>query len=235
MPANRFFYEGVLPGKGSTIQLTESEHHHMQVMRVSPGEEVEIVNGLGALALAQVLDVKKKGTDLVLMEVQQTAQPVQQLVLIIPFMRAGKLEWIIEKGTEIGADAFYIYAATYSEKGQLSSNQLERLHNLCCSALKQSGRLFLPSIEVFPSLERALLGEFAYYFGDTRGAGITLLDVPYENRIALITGPERGFSPAELELLQKKARGVSLSANILRAETAPIVGLSMYPFRFNGT
>ncbi len=226
MPANRFFYPDQL-AIGSTIILKDSEHHHMRVMRIEVGEEVEIINGMGALGLAKVIAMLKDSTQLSLKEVQQALPLTQQIILVIPLMRPNKLEWIVEKGTELGANAFHFYAADFSEKMQLSTNQLERLHNLCLSALKQSGSLFIPSLELLPSLQRALIEDGTYYFGDTRETSKSILDVECGKRTALITGPERGFSPAENELLGKKAQGVTLSKNILRAETAPIVGLSV--------
>jgi len=226
MPANRFFYPDLL-AIGATIVIQGSEHHHMRVMRIEVGEEVEIINGKGALGLAKVTAMQKESTQLSLKEVEQALPLKQQIVLVIPLMRPNKLEWIVEKGTELGAHAFHFYAADFSEKMQLSTNQLERLHNLCLSALKQSGSLFIPSLELLPSLQRALIEDGTYYFGDTRETSKSILDVQCGKRTALITGPERGFSPAENELLGKTAQGVTLSKNILRAETAPLVGLSV--------
>lgn len=226
MPANRFFYPDQLI-VGATITLKDSEHHHMRVMRIEVGEEVEIINGMGTLGLAKVTAMMKDSTQLSLKEVQQNPSSKQQIVLVIPLMRPNKLEWIVEKGTELGASAFHFYAADFSEKMQLSTNQLERLHNLCLSALKQSGSLFIPNLELLPSLQRALIEDGTYYFGDTRETSKSILDVQCGKRTVLITGPERGFSPAENELLGEKAQGLMLSKNILRAETAPIVGLSV--------
>ncbi len=226
MPANRFYYQGSL-SQGATIELRDAEHHHLRVMRVSVDEEVEIVNGKGALATAKITALQKESTHLLLLEVSQEAPLEQEIILIIPLMRPNKLEWIVEKATELGATALHFYAAEFSEKMQLSEHQLERLQNLCLSALKQSGRLYLPHIELVPSLERAMVEEGTYLFGDTTPWQASILDVKVERRTALITGPERGFSPKERTFLAQKAQSVSLSAHILRAETAPIAGLAI--------
>jgi 16S rRNA (uracil1498-N3)-methyltransferase len=232
MPANRFFCSGPLI-EGATISITGAEHHHIRVMRSEVGEEVEIVNGAGSEAIAKIATIGKEATQLILTEVTQEGALTKRIILIIPLMRLNKLEWIVEKGTELGADAFYLYAADFSEKEELSANQSERLHNLCLSALKQSGRLFLPSIELLPSLERGLVEDWTYYFGDTSSSGMNILDAPCGQRTALITGPERGFSPKEQGLLEKMAQAVSLSPNILRAETAPIAGLSVLKLKLD--
>jgi 16S rRNA (uracil1498-N3)-methyltransferase len=226
MPANRFYYPGPL-NQGATIELRDTEHHHLRVMRASVDEEVEIVNGKGALATAKITALQKESTQLLLLKVSQEAPLEQEIILIIPLMRPNKLEWIVEKATELGATALHFYAAEFSEKMQLSEHQLERLQNLCLSALKQSGRLFLPHIELVPSLERAMVEEGTYLFGDTTPKQGSILDVQVERRTALITGPERGFSPKERAFLIEKAQPVSLSAHILRAETAPVAGLAV--------
>lgn len=226
MPANRFYYPGPLH-QGATIELKEGEHHHLRVMRASVDDEVEVVNGKGALATARITALQKESSHLSLLEVTQEAPLKQEIILIIPLMRPNKLEWIVEKAGELGATAIHFYAAEFSEKMQLSEHQLDRLQNLCLSALKQSGRLYLPHIELVPSLERAMVEEGAYLFGDTTPGQSSILDVQPAGRTALITGPERGFSPKERAFLTSKAQPVSLSAHILRAETAPIAGLAV--------
>jgi len=226
MPANRFYYPGPLH-QGATIELKDAEHHHLRVMRASVDEEVEIVNGKGALATARITALQKESSHLSLLEVSQETPLEHAIVLIIPLMRPNKLEWIVEKATELGATALHFYTAEFSEKMQLSNHQLERLQNLCLSALKQSGRLYLPHIELVPSLERAMVEEGTYLFGDTMPEQSSILDVQLTKRTALITGPERGFSPKERTFLAKQAQPVSLSAHVLRAETAPIAGLAV--------
>jgi 16S rRNA (uracil1498-N3)-methyltransferase len=226
MPANRFYYNGPLLPE-ATLSLSESEHHHLRVMRLEVGEEIEIINGMGAIGTAQIEAVKKNSSEVRVQKVIQEAPLPSRITLLIPLMRPNKLEWIVEKGTELGANALHFYGADYSEKDDLSANQLERLHNLSLAALKQSGRLFLPSIEVVPSLKRALIEEGTYYFGDTGGSCPSLLNIKRGKHTSLVTGPERGFSAAELTTLRAAAQGVSLSTHILRAETAPIAAISV--------
>jgi len=143
-------------------------------------------------------------------------------------MRASKLEWVVEKGTELGANAFLFYTAVHSEKDELSSNQLERLRYLAISALKQSGRLYLPSFEIVPDLSALFVKEARFLFGDPRAKDrFEFASLKGTPEIVFVTGPEQGFSAEELAVLDKYAKGVRLSANVLRAETAPIAAASM--------
>ncbi|HEX2583101.1 MAG TPA: RsmE family RNA methyltransferase [Chlamydiales bacterium] len=224
MPADRFYFDGPLI-QGASLQLEDPEHHHLsRVMRIAVGEEVDLINGKGAHAKAKVSSIDKRSTTVRLTYVQTASIPQQQIILAVPLMRPNKLELIVEKGTELGADGFWFYPAHFSEKTELSINQLERLRYLAISAMKQSGRLFLPSFELLASLD-AMNGFLL--FGDTRSDAPSILHLEIQAKTIFITGPERGFSPEEVEQLGKKGKGVKLNTNILRAETAPLAAMSV--------
>jgi len=223
MPVDRFYCPHPF-NEGALVNLEESEHHHARVMRIAVGEEVELVNGQGSLAQAKVATLDKRATTLEILKVETVSRPSREIILAIPMMRPNKLELIVEKGTELGADAFWLYTADHSEKSDLSNNQSERLRNLTISALKQSGRLFLPSLEILPSLDKI---EGFLLFGDTRPEAPNLLEVNGPSRIIFITGPEKGFSEREVVQLEKKGKGVRLNPYILRAETAPLAAVSV--------
>jgi len=224
MPFDRFYCAGELKGK---VLLHGQELHHLQhVMRIVVGEEVELVNGNGTLAHARVSAFKKEAVELEVTHTSHEPRPARTVSLAVPLMRPAKLELVLEKGTELGADAFVLYPADGSEKSDLSANALERLRYVTVSALKQSGRLYLPSIAVVRELDEVVAREGTLWFGDTRPEAPWLQPQP-EKQVTLITGPEKGFSEREVALLEKKAQGVRLSPNILRAETAPMAGLAI--------
>ncbi len=231
MPANRFYFNGPL-NQTKTIQIQGAEHHHLsRVMRVAMGEEVEVMDGRGALALAQVMQIQKESTTLQILQLAISEPLATKMISVIPFMRPNKLEWTLEKAIELGADGFKFYRADYSEKEQITTTQLERLHNLSIAAMKQSGRLFFPSMEILPSLKQALSTDSALIFGDTRPAAQNILTIPLANTFCCVTGPERGFSEEELQQLHLVGTGVTLGPYILRAETAPLVALSVLSLR----
>jgi len=223
MPAERFFVDADLI---DSVSVEGTEFHHLvHVMRVRLGDEVELVNGRGALANAKVASFSKHSANLQILSVDQTPLSLPKVILAIPLMRPSKLELIIEKGTELGADAFYLYPADHSEKDDLSENQLERLHHIAISAMKQCGRLDLPQIQLFKRLQDLFTLPGTFLFGDTR---TDAKKISYSAPPAVfITGPERGFSEKELKILNEKALGVRLHKNILRAETAPLAACIM--------
>jgi 16S rRNA (uracil1498-N3)-methyltransferase len=209
--------------EAAIADLSGPEFHHLaHVMRIKTGETVELVNGRGLIATAQLKSEEKNSARLAILQVNSVAPPTPSLSLAVPFMRMEKLEWVAEKATELGADAIYFFEAACSEKKSISEHQFERLRQIAVSAMKQCGRLYLPRLAAATFFE--LLKHKKILFGD--------LD-PSAPKIAcggdalFLSGPEKGFSPDELRLLRQKGRGVKLSINVLRAETAPIAALSI--------
>lgn len=232
MPAERFFVDDEL-NVGTRVFVEDAELHHLaHVMRVDEGEEVELVNGRGALAKGKVIAVEKRRAELEILDCEKHPVGKARLILGVPLMRPAKLEWVIEKGTELGADAFWIYPAEGSEKEGLSENQRERLKTIEISAMKQSGRLDLPEIWVLDRFEDLFSKPATILFGDTGPEAPYLWAEParLERPLIFITGPEKGFSQKELKLLNLKGKGVRINKNILRAETAPIAVLPLLLF-----
>lgn len=194
-------------------------------MRKIEGDEIGLINGKGRLALGKVCEMEKKKAGVTILEVKNETLPKRRFFLAVPFMRASKLEWILEKGTELGAFGFFLYRAEHSEKNEISAHAIERLRTITVSAIKQSGNLFLPFMEIGPDLSSLLKHKARLFFGDM---GASLGFESFEEDTALfISGPEKGFAPQELALLKEKAEGVSLSPHTLRAETAPIAAASL--------
>jgi len=222
---NRFYINDSFD-EAPTIDGSEF-HHLVHVMRAQIGDEIELVNGHGVIAYARIESIKKKSASLRILRRENKPKPSPSLISAIAILRMEKLDWAIEKATELGVDAITLFPAEHSEKKQLSENQVERLRNISIAAMKQCGRLYLPAIAILSSLERVLELDAMALFGDTDPKAPMLEAIPDSSPILFITGPEKGFSTNEDELLKQRAKGVRLHMNILRAETAPIVALSL--------
>lgn len=225
--SERFYLNGNWK-EGDTARLEGTEHHHMiHVVKIRVGEEVELLNGRGLRGVCVLKTSDKRSALLEVQAVKQEPLPPPRFILALPLMRPSKLEWVIEKGTEIGADAFWLYPADHSEKEALSEHQLERLGHIAISAMKQCGRADLPPIRLLPGLKELLQeAPLPRLFGDVELSGKKLSELRPQTAL-FITGPERGFSQDETALLKLKGQGVHLPTHTLRAETAPIVALSM--------
>jgi 16S rRNA (uracil1498-N3)-methyltransferase len=226
MPADRFFVAA--PLKNALILDGEEFHHLAKVMRVRIGETIEIVNGGGELAEAELVSLDKKSCELKILSHKKGPPPEQSLILALALTRPASLEWTLEKATELGATEVWLFPGERSEKKDLSKSQIHRLDMILINALKQCGRLYLPKIVLMPPLAQWQNPSGSLYFGDflTKAP----LKGPFTETVMFFIGTEKGFSPAETLLLREKfkARPISLHENILRAETAAITVLSQF-------
>lgn len=226
MPHYRFFVEKPLT-LHEKVLIEESEYHHMtKVMRLKQGDEIELINGKGFLATAEIELLSKNSAECLIKDILFQEKPLKRFIIAQSILKAASLELIVEKNTELGVEALWIFPATYSEKDSLSKNQLERLYKHTLSAVKQCGRLYLPEIRCFDSLSEILsLCSYDFLYGDVDPLAPTLLTTIKEskNTPVFFIGPEQGFHEKEVSLLKKNhVKGVSLHSNILRAETASI-------------
>ncbi len=231
MPHDRFFIDAPFR-KEETVSIEDAEWHHLvNVTRAKSGQSVDLVNGRGQLAHARLYQLNKKSADLLIEEVVESPrETTAPIILALALPRMNHLEWIVEKGTELNASAFWLFPGMLSEKSDLSPTQQQRLKHLSIAAMKQCGRLDLPKIEQKPPLLQwqPLPGTLVY--GDVSPDAPYLWKLPRAAApVILFIGPEKGFSPKEEAYLKNSlgAKGVRLHPNILRAETAPLVGLSL--------
>lgn len=226
MPHNRFYLDAPLH---DTVTLSGDEFHHLSVMRTKAGDEIELINGKGQLARARVTSLKKRDADLEVLEVK-IEKPKPPLILAQGLPRMNHLEWIIEKGTELGATSFWIFPGLLSEKKELSPSQATRLQSLSIAAMKQCGRLDLPTIEIKPALAQWKPVQGTLLFGslDEDAPYLWKLPKPLASPVILFIGPESGFDAREEATLKSlDAKGVRLNSNTLRTETASISALSL--------
>lgn len=233
MPHNRYYIDADLLENASISLSGEECHHLVRVLRARKGDQVELINGRNQLASATIIEVAKHCAELAIDRVFQETSPKPQLILAMGIPRMNHLEWIIEKGTELNATAFWLFPGLLSEKQNLSDSQHERLKQLAISAMKQCGRLDLPAIEFKPPLLQWSTLPGTLLFGDTSEDAPYLWNLPLPKPlpapVILFIGPEKGFDTKERAFLLNtlKAIGMRLSPNILRTETAPLAALSL--------
>ncbi|MFN0064742.1 MAG: RsmE family RNA methyltransferase [Chlamydiales bacterium] len=230
MPANRFFLDHpLLQENRAHLQGTEA-HHLTKVMRKSRGAIVELIDGHGKLATAEVLAVGRELVELKILSLTESEKP-ERRILCQAIPRLNRLETILEKGTELGMTELWLFPGELSEKTSLTKNQIERIHTLFVSALKQCGRLYLPLLELKPSLLEWKELPLQSFFGDIAPDAPPFPQKLRHEPILFCVGPEAGFTPKEEEKLRKLgAQGVALSHAILRTDTAPLVALSLIEF-----
>jgi 16S rRNA (uracil1498-N3)-methyltransferase len=183
------------------------------------------VNGKGSLAKGKITELSKRSAHIEIEEIEHR-EPGKKIILAQGLCRQNSLEYIIEKGTELGASEFWLFPAQYSEKKLFSDHQKQRLKNLTISALKQCGRLYLPMVYEKPPLQKLKDVPGQLFFGDVR-QNAPLLSTTTSQEITFFVGPEKGFTDQEVQFLENtlKAQGVKLHENILRVDTAALASI----------
>jgi 16S rRNA (uracil1498-N3)-methyltransferase len=231
MPHNRYYLDTPFQEDQTVVVADEEFHHLTRVLRAKIGERVELVNGRWQLAQAKLVEMTKHEATLVLTQVTTAVRQKPPVILALGLTRMNHLEWTIEKGTELNAAAFWLFPGLLSEKKELKPTQTTRLNHLAIAAMKQCGRLDLPTIETKPPLLQWKPLQGTLLFGDPQGPYPWELELrsPLPEPIVIFIGPEGGFDHRETEYFHKSlsAIGLRLSPNILRAETASLTALSL--------
>lgn len=232
MPVDRFYCAQNLR-KDDSIALADQEYHHLaHVTRAKVGDRIEVVNGQGQLAAAEIESLSKKSGSLRILSVEEFPKPREKIILVQAIPRMNRLDFIIEKGTELGMSELWLFPGEKGERVKLTEQQVERLLLVAISAMKQCGRLYLPPIIVCPPLLKWKTIPIGSFYGDLKPDAPSFLaalsKVGLESAIHCFIGPESGFSEQEIAcLMSGGAMGVSLHHNILRTDTAALAALAV--------
>ncbi|TGK35493.1 16S rRNA (uracil(1498)-N(3))-methyltransferase [Leptospira gomenensis] len=224
-----FFRRGWKPEE--ELRLNKEEVAHLRALRIfSETKNLRILDGNGADCFYEV----KAGSDRGILrktEIHPKERFVAGIATAIP--KGNRLEWLLQKGTELGLTHFYFLNFEQSDRRDFN---LERSLKITEEAAAQSKRIFLPSVRGPLSLREFLEDpgtrnedRVSLYRLDPRGES-NLKPEFFRNTIWLI-GPEGGFRKAELELLDEKdVPGVQAGNSILKIETAGLFAASLFRF-----
>ncbi len=219
------------------LVLTGENAQHAKVLRLKCGEEVLVCDGQGVEAVCTVSDMSPGQVSLVVKNrLESASEAAVKVSVYMAFSKGDKLEHVIQKATELGAYEIVAFpsARCVSRPDEKSlKNKLERWQKIAASAAEQSGRGAIPKVLAVGSFDaaisRAVQAEMPILFYENEQA-TTLrmaLDSKQFTTAALLTGPEGGLEPAEVEKASQAGLLVcTLGKRILRCETAPLCALS---------
>ncbi|MGO1120257.1 16S rRNA (uracil(1498)-N(3))-methyltransferase [Rhodovibrionaceae bacterium A322] len=230
--ATRLFVEAPL-GQGGTVALSADHTHFLRsVLRLKPGARLALFNGREGEWLAEVEELAKGKGTVQLLEALRPQDPPEDLWLAFAPVKRGRMEFIVEKATELGCSRLLPVTTQYTSVSRVND---KRLVAIAREAAEQCRRLSVPEIAP-PSDLKALLESWpedrVLLMGDESGQGqaaLSLLQADPAGRWGLLIGPEGGFSPQERELLEGYpfVRKADLGPRILRADTAVVAGLTL--------
>ena len=215
-------------------------HHLAKVLRLKPNDPVELFDGCGFMANGTIGEIGKAYIYFNVGDILLVQNPYQKSYQsIIPYIKKENLVYSLQKLIELGVNSILIYKPDHLDqsltKKDLSKLNL-RLEEAIISACEQSGCNHFPSIDYFDGLKKCLQSRKVNSDFD----GLFVLDtianqfikdheVLSLNSISIITGPESGFSAAERDTMSVLGlQSLKIGHYVLRAETAPVVGLSKF-------
>ena len=190
-------------------------HHLVRVLRLRNGERVTVSNGVGQWRLTELRD-----TSLVPIGDVVTEPSGTQLTVAAAIPKGDRLEWMVQKLTELGVARLVLVECTRSVvrwDAARAARQLQRLQRVAREASMQSRRVWLPVIEG-PALFSAIVASGNVLLADPSGVDLGTLSVARDVTVAI--GPEGGFTDEELA---SASQVVSLGTLVLRVETAALV------------
>lgn len=219
-----------------TVALDEEESKHaVRVLRLKKGDRVELVDGNGTRATAEVSDDHPKHCFLHIVEKKKetTGRNFSLHLAIAPTKNTDRLEWFIEKATEIGIDRITLLDCEHSERTKINKERLERL---AVSAMKQSQQSWLPKIKDISAFEdflQALPPAQQKFIAHCEPGEKLHLKKSLQpgGDVLIFIGPEGDFSKTEIEMAVKAGCiPVTLGETRLRTETAALVAVTTVHF-----
>jgi 16S rRNA (uracil1498-N3)-methyltransferase len=225
-----FFYEP-FQDFSNILLSDETMHHAIQVMRMREGDFFYLVNGNGKRCLCEMTEVKKKSCLITLREMHEDEKANPTFCLAIAFTKnASRMEWLLEKVTEMGIHKIIPIITKRSERTHWKK---ERFQKIIVSAMLQSQQSHLPILDEPKTLSEFFNDEHQQIF--IAHCEAEKERDPFEQMLkanentAILIGPEGDFTEDEIHLcLQRGAKAVSLGNVRLRTETAGLYACATF-------
>lgn len=214
------------------ILITGSEARHIAtVLRMQPGTEVELFDGRGTAICGQIQQVSSREVIIRILSRNIELETGTPLNLVQAMLKGKKMDFLIQKATELGVHTFIPLISRYCEKRPHGDRQTERWQRIMLEACKQCRRPVPMQISQPVSLEQLPLAEdsnriMPWEDENSRSLSPSLLQDNLPT--LLLIGPEGGFHPDEVSLARDLGfHTVSLGPRILRAETAALAAVAI--------
>ncbi|KQS41248.1 16S rRNA (uracil(1498)-N(3))-methyltransferase [Pedobacter sp. Leaf194] len=212
----------------NTYTLNEEESKHcVRVLRLPVGSLVNLVDGKGGFYTAEITSDNPKKVSLTVLNVEEAYQKRNHYlhIAVAPTKNIDRIEWFLEKATELGIDEITPIISDRSERRIVKE---DRLNKVITAAVKQSIKAYHPKLNDAISYDSFLKIPFdgdkliAHCIDNVEKKYISDLVRPRERYLILI-GPEGDFTPDEVNLaLNKGFKALTLGENRLRTETAAL-------------
>lgn len=219
-------------GQGFSIFLNSAQNHYLiNVMRVKKHNNVLLFNGKDGLWLGEI-DIINNKSIVKLKEAIANQEYEQDLSLYFAPVKSAALDNIVRQATEMGVTSLH---PVYTEHTVVRKINIERIKLQLIEAAEQCERLTVPKI--FPPIsftELQSINNKYFILCDETGGGQNPHEILKDKKnVALIIGPEGGFSPKELSFAESFCTKMSLGKRILRVDTAIVAALAYVNYYYS--
>ena len=238
----RFFLPQANIQEGRGVVHGQELTHLMKVLRLRAGDCVTVFDNTGWEHEAVIETLTSERGELKIVESHATGRdPSIPITLAAGLTKGEKLDWVIEKATELGVTTVIPFLSSYTVP-KLDTAKIhkraERWRKIAVSAAKQCGRSRVPEVRSLCIFENFLSEpwpetlKLIFWENETEQSLRELFQkCPGANSVLLAVGPEGGFSKSEVELANARGfQSVHMGRRILRAETAALGALTIVQF-----
>ena len=236
----RLFCEAPLKDGAEIVLGKDQAHYLATVMRKSIGTKIALFNGKDGCFLAEIRELSRKSATIHCLKQQEAQWYSPDIWLIFAPVKKARLDFMAQKATELGASVIWPVRTEYTQVKLIKD---ERLQANAIEAAEQTERLDIPEIRPFADLQDVLsdwpddrvllfcderLSEQGDKTDHSHQAHRILNDLKAD-KIAILVGPEGGFSMVEKDQIDAvpSSVGLSLGPRILRADTAALAALGL--------
>lgn len=213
------------------VEATPDQAHYLsRVLRLGVGAPLVLFNGRDGEWAATATELSKSRGQFALTDRLRAQQASPDLWLAFAPVKKTQTDFIVQKATELGVSRLI---PILTERTQSDRVKTDRLQATAVEAAEQCERLDVPDV-VDPIRLEALIeawpAERNFYLCAEAGSAVPLAEAAKPGPCGFVTGPEGGFSVAELDFMQRSplVTAIGLGPRILRAETAALTALAVW-------
>ena len=227
---NIFFNNKLMKSTDEILFSEDEAKHIVKVLRKKIGDEIIVTNGKGLKWRGTISSINIKNLKAIKLDAKLIPKTIENIHIAISIIKSNsRMEWFIEKATELGVNEITPIICFNTERKSLN---LDRCQKIMISAVKQSKRFFIPKLNPVISLKEFLTSKNknndTYIAHCYKGEKKRLHEIQsINNKVTIMIGPEGDFSIDEINFsINKNAIPISLGENRLRTETAGIFAIN---------
>ena len=233
----RLYFPDKIQSDLSSHLPKEQTHYIKDVMRLKIGDKLSIFNISGEWN-AVIQSYEKKGARIIVMKKVREKENEKNIWLAFSPIKQNPLNFIIQKGTELGIQKFI---PILTERSMVREINIERIKKIIVEASEQSNRISVPEINSPKSLKDFLLqfpknGYLIFCdINSDKNSLKKILEKKNNTPLCILIGPEGDFSENERKMIieQNQTFSISLAKNILKAETAALSAIAIVNYYLN--